>query len=128
LHANGEQLGDFFGDGKQAWHRLEGAPEVIRVQAGDDHSLACVSHAHANIDQALPKELPFINSHHFRARLNFLEDLRRRLHDLRRKLEPGMRDDVGLSVSLINDRFEYLDALPGDLGALQSPDQFFALP
>src|SRR5713101_3761057 len=39
-HADGEQLGDFFGDGEKAGHGLEGSAAIIGVEAGDDDALA----------------------------------------------------------------------------------------
>jgi hypothetical protein len=128
LHADGEQLDDFFGNRKEARHWLEGAPEIIGVEAGDDHPLARVGHAHANVDEPLPEELAFINPYNFGPRLDFFEDLARVPDDLGRQLKSGMRNDFRLSVSLVNDRFEDLHALPGDFGALQTPDQFFTFP
>jgi hypothetical protein len=75
LHANGEQLDDLFGNGQQARHRLEGTPKVISVEAGDDHPLSHISHAHADVDQTFSEELALVNPHHLGPRLDFFEDL-----------------------------------------------------
>src|SRR5882672_1160565 len=122
LHADGEQLDDFFSHGQEARHRLEGASEVIGVQSGDDHALASVSHAHANVDEPLPKELAFINPYDLGPRLDFFKDFNRVPDNLRWKFQSGMRNDVRLRIPLVNQRFEDLHALAGDLGALQPTD------
>src|ERR1700747_2284837 len=111
LHADGKQLGDFFGHSQEARHRLEGATEVIGIEPGDDYPLSCISHTHANIDQTVAEELAFIDTYYFGSRLDFFEDLGRVSDDLRRKFEPGMRDDVRLRVALVNHRLEDLHAL-----------------
>jgi hypothetical protein len=80
--ANSQQLGDFFGDGQQTRHWLEGASHEIGVEARDDHSLAEIGHFGANIEQAFAEELAFVDAHDFGARLDFFEDVFRRADEI----------------------------------------------
>ena len=49
-HANGEQLRDFFGNGEQTGHRLEGPAHEVRVESRDDDALAEVGEFGAGLD------------------------------------------------------------------------------
>ena len=49
-HANGQELGDLFGDREQARHRFERTAAVISVQACDDHALPQIGELGANLN------------------------------------------------------------------------------
>ncbi len=66
--ADGQQLGDFFGDGEEAGHGFERAAAVIGVEAGDDDALAEIGELGANIHHLIAKELRFVNADDFGAR------------------------------------------------------------
>ena len=60
--ADGQQLGDFFGDGQQSRHGLEGAATVIGIQPGDDHTLAKIGELGAYVHDFVTEELRFVDA------------------------------------------------------------------
>ena len=68
-HADGQRLGDVFGDREQLRHRLERLAEIILVEAGDDDALALVGERVADGRQLRVEELPFVDADDFGVRL-----------------------------------------------------------
>src|SRR5579864_88298 len=126
-HANGQQLGDFFGDGQKARHRLEGAAAIIGVQASDDHPLAQIGELAADVHDFVAKELRFVDTDHFRARLDLFHDFRSFEDVVGGDAQARMRDDFVGGVALVNGRLEDLHALAREFRAAQAADQLFAL-
>src|SRR5580658_10586891 len=118
-NANSQQLGDFFRDGQQARHGLEGASHKIRVEAGDNHSLAEIGHFGANIEQAFAEKLAFVDADNFGARLHFFKNIFGGANQIGSKLESRVRDDPASRVALIDDGLENLHALPRDFSPPQ---------
>src|SRR5439155_2349698 len=69
--ADGEELGDFFGDGEEAGHRFERAAAIIGVEPGDNDTLAEISELTADLDDAFAEKLRFVDADDFGARLDF---------------------------------------------------------
>src|SRR6267143_3805414 len=125
--ANGKQLGDFLGDGKEARHGFERAAAIIGIQTGDDHALAEIREFGANIHDLIAKELRFVDADDFRARRQLFHDLGSFEHVVRRNAQARMRHDLVGGVTLVDGRLEDLHTLARDFRAAQPPDQLFAL-
>ena len=67
-HADGQQLGDFFGDGQEPRHGFKGTAAVIRVQTGDNDAFAEISELGANIYNLVAKELSLVDADNLGAR------------------------------------------------------------
>src|SRR5712664_1561063 len=126
-NADGEQLGDFLGDGEEARHGFERAAAVIGVQAGDDHTFAEIRELGANIHYLIAKELRFVDADYFRARRQLFHDFGGLEHIVRRNAKARVRDDFVGGVALVDGRLEDLHALARDLRAAQATDQLLAL-
>ena len=61
--ADGEQLSDFFGDGQQTRHGLEGTAAIIGVETSDDDALPEIGELSANVNDCIAKELRFVDTH-----------------------------------------------------------------
>src|SRR5258708_5043562 len=125
--ADREQLGDLFGDGKEARHGFERAAAIIGVQASDDHALAEVGQLGADIHHLVAKELRFVDADNFRARRQLFQDFGGFEDVVRGNAEARMRDDFVGGVAFVDGRFEDLHALARDLRAAQPTDQLLAL-
>src|SRR6266545_1238878 len=126
-HADRQRLGDVFGDRQQLRHRLEGLPEIILVEAGDDDALALVGDRIDHHGQLGVEELPFVDAYDLGVGLDELEQLARAFHRDRRNPHVAVRDDVVTVVAGVDPRLENLDLLPRDLGAAEAADQLLAL-
>src|ERR1700726_2359885 len=127
LHADGKQLGDFFGNGEHSRHRLEWTAHEVRIEAADDHALPKVGKFHAGVNDALTQKLRFVHANHFGARRHLRQNIAPSRHQLRRNFEPRVRDDSVLRVALIDYGLEDLHALLPNFRAAQPANQFFAL-
>src|SRR5215472_5561301 len=126
-NADGQQLGDFFGDGQETRHGLERAPAVVGVQAGDDDALAKIGEPGANIDHFIAKKLRLVDAHDFRARSQFVHDFLGLADVVRGNAQAGMRDDLVGGVALIDGGLENLYALARNLRAAKAANQLLAL-
>src|SRR5262245_37358745 len=59
---DGQQLSDFLRDGQKARHRFERPALVVRVESGDDDTLAQISQLGAHIHDFIAEKLRFVNS------------------------------------------------------------------
>src|SRR5229473_215608 len=125
--ADGEKLGDFFGDGEKARHGFERAAAVVRVQTGDNDALAEIGELGANIHDFIAKELRLVDADHLGARRQFFHDFGGFENVVRRNAEAGMRHDFVGGVTLVNGGLKDLHALAGDFRAAQAADEFFTL-
>src|SRR5215467_2843421 len=126
-NTDGEELGDFFGDGEKPRHRFEGAAAIISVETRDDDALAEIGELGANIHDFVAKELGFVNADDFGSRRQLFHDFRGFGDVVGGNAKAGVRDDFVSSVALIDSGLENLHALPGNFRAAQAADQLFAL-
>ena len=116
------------GDGHQLGDRLEGATEVVLVQAGHDHAAAGAGHPLGHGDDFRPEELDLVDAHHVGV-ADEQQHLVGGVDDLGGHRGVVVRDDgaraVALGVAGVERGLEQRHALPGDLGAAQPPEQLF---
>src|SRR6266436_1671287 len=124
--ADGQQLGNFFGDGEEARHGFERAAAIVGVQAGDDDAFAEIGELGANIHYFIAEELRFVDADDFRARRQLFHDFGGIEHVVRGNAEARVRDDFVGGVALVDGRLEDLHSLARDLRAAQATDQLFA--
>src|SRR5205814_1842282 len=106
----------------------EWAAEVILVQPGHNHTLAAIRERVARGREVGVEELPFVDADDFRVGVHRLDELVRAADVLRLDPHLAVRDDVVLAVTVVDDRFEDLDLLAGDLRAPEPANQLLALP
>src|SRR6185369_15056955 len=106
---------------------MEGAAEIIGIEAGDDDALAHIGETNDEIDDAFAEELRFIDADDFRAPVEILLEFLPVLHPFGLDLQFAVADDVVVRVALVDAGLEYLHALACDLSAAKATDQFFAL-
>src|SRR6266852_2354272 len=126
-HTDGQQLGDFFGDGEETRHRLERAAAVIGVQAGDDDAFAEIGELGANIHDFIAEELRFVDADDFGTRRKLFHDLGSFKYRIRGNAKAGMRDDFVGGVAFVAGGLEDLHTLARDLRAAQAANQLFTL-
>ena len=125
--ADGQRLGDVFGDRQQLRHRLERTAQVVLIEPGDDDALAAVRQRVARRRQVRVEELPFVDADDFGVLGHLLHQLVRVAHVLRGDPHVAVRHDVILAEPVVDERLEDLDLLAGDLGPPQPADQLLAL-
>src|SRR6516162_5604969 len=125
--ANRQQFRDLFRNGQQTWHRFKRPAAVVGVEPGHDHPFAEIRKLRADIHHFFAEELGFVDSDHFRPRLQFLEDFGGFTHVVRRNAQSGVRHDFVGREPGVDCRLENLHSLPGNLRPAQAADQLFAL-
>ena len=124
--ADGVHFLDVLGYCHQGRHRAERLALEIGVQAGYDDPLALVGKGLDHFHQVFPEELCLVNAYH-------LGLIRSGQHVLRILCRPAryavevVGNHVHIGVSRIHGRLEDLYFLIGELGSLESPDEFFGL-
>src|SRR4051812_20375321 len=106
---------------------MEGAAEVVGVEAGDDDALAEVGEAHDEVNHRFAEKLRFVDADDFGATVEVSFDLGCVFDADGADAQLGVRDDVVLGIALVDAGFEDLDALPRNLGTTQPADEFFTL-
>ena len=125
--ADGERLGDVFGNRQKLRHRLERPAEVVLVQTGHDHAFAAVRQLLQAAGRFWSKNCPSSMPTTSVSRPSTRKQLVRAAHGGRRDPHVAVRDDVIVAVAIVDERLEDLDVLAGDLRAAQPPDQLLAL-
>src|SRR5437763_6960549 len=125
--ADGERLGDVFGNREQLRHRLEGTPEIILIEAGDDDPLAAIRERIARPRQTRVEELPLVDSDDVGVVVDAAQQLVGVADVLRRDSHVAVRDDLIFAEAVVDERLEDLNLLAGDLRATQPADQLLAL-
>ena len=124
--ADGVHFLDVLGYCHQGRHRAERLALEIGVQAGYDDPLSLVGKGLDHFDQVLSEKLGLVNAYH-------LGVIRGSQHVLRILCRPAryavevMGNHIHIGVSRIHGRLEDLNFLIGELGSLESPDEFFGL-
>src|SRR5438094_323020 len=125
--ADGERLGDVFGNREQLRHRLEGTPEIILIEAGDDDPLAAIRERIARPRETRVEELPLVDSDDVGVVVDAAQQLVGVADVLRRDSHVAVRDDLIFAEAVVDERLEDLNLLAGDLRATQPADQLLAL-
>src|SRR5262249_13318751 len=102
-------------------------PQIVRVQSGNDDALAHISKPDYQLDNRFAQELRFVDADDLSAKIDLGLHLGGAGHRFGADAHIVVRDDVTGRITLIDDRFEDLHALAGNLRTAQSPDQFLAL-
>src|ERR1043165_5728038 len=111
--ADGVHLRDVFRHRDQRGHRPEWAPHVVLIESGGDDADAGVRELHADLDDAVVKELHFVDADDLHADLDARKHLRARAN--RRGFESAIvaRDDFIDAEAIVDDRLENMYALAG---------------
>jgi hypothetical protein len=124
--ADGERFGDIFGYRQQLWHGIEWLPPVILIEPGYDHTLSHVCQLVTDRDDLFVKKLRLVDSYHFGAIVNLVDDFSRCGNDCRSDFLLAVRNDMIGRIARINLGLENLYALASDLSAAQTADQLLA--
>src|SRR5271168_927776 len=100
-HANSQKLYDFFGYGEKPRHGFERTAHEVRVETGYDHALTHVGQLYAAFNYRFAEELSFVDADHLGAWRDLREDLIAIFHQLGIQLQPGMRNDAALGITLV---------------------------
>src|SRR5229473_384393 len=125
-HADGQQLGDFFGDGEKAGHGLEGAAAIIGVEASHDDAFAEISELGADVHDLVAEELRFVDADDFGAWLDLFHDFGGFVDAVGGDAQAGVRDNFVDGIAFVDGGLEDLHALARKFRAAQAADQFFA--
>jgi len=125
--ADGQRLGDVFGNREELRHRLERTAQVVLIQTRDDHTFPAVRERVARGRQVRVEELPFVNPDDLGVVVDALHELVGALHALRRHTHVAVRDDVIFAVAVVDERLEDLDLLLRNLRAAQPANELLAL-
>src|SRR4051812_43520144 len=106
---------------------MEGTAEVIGVKAGDDDALTHVRQSDYRFNDLHTQELGFIDADDLSAQIQPIHHVCGIFHVGGADLDFRVRDDVVVSIALVDAGLEDLDTLTRDLGAAQAADEFFAL-
>src|SRR5712664_2262639 len=124
--ADRQQLGDFFGAGKETRHGFKRAAAIIGIQTSDDHAFAEIRELGANIHYLIAKEWRFVDADALRARRQLFHYFGGFEHAVLKNAEARMLHDFVGSVAFVDGRLEDLHALARDLRATQAADQLLA--
>ncbi len=125
--ADRERFRDVLGDRQQLGHRLERAPQIVLIEAGDNHALATIRQRIAGRRQIGVEKLPFVDPDDLRVVVDLLEHLVRAPDVLRCHPHVTVRHDMAFAEAVVEERLEDLHVLAGDLGAAQAANQLLAL-
>jgi hypothetical protein len=126
-NADGQQFGDFFGDGEKSRHGFEGAAAIVGVETGDNDTLAEIGELGADVHDFFAKELRFVDANDFRARLQLVHDFSGLGDVVRGDAEAGVGDNFVCGKTRVDGWLEDLNALTGESGAPQPTNEFLAL-
>ena len=120
------QLVDELGVREQLGHDAERQPAEVLVEPRDDDPDAAVGERERRVDDRAVEELHLVDADDVVAG-GAGDELRHALDGDGAHARPGVRDDVGRVVPVVDARLEDDDPLPGDLGPAQAPDHLLAL-
>jgi hypothetical protein len=106
---------------------MEGATEVICIEASDDDALAHIGQAYDEVNHGFAEELRFINADHFCTHVELGLDLHGVADGLGVNTAVVVGDNLVTGIALVNNGLENLHALARDLSASQTADQLFTL-
>ena len=121
------QFGDDFGTGEKLWHRSEGFPSEIHVEAGNDDSDSAVGKHFADGNDLIGEELDFIDGDNLSVRFHEFQYGFGILDGIGLIFPTVMGSDGGFIVAIVDGRFECHDLHFGIRKSLDSSDEFLTL-
>ena len=127
-HADGERLGDVLRNREKLGHGVEGLAQVVSIETRHDQAFPSICELDRHLEETLFEELSFVDADDFGTVVELFQNLFRVLDELGVDLHVTVGDDMLFAIAAVDQRFEDLDSLTGDLSSSQPSNQLFALP